>query len=225
MRFLETILLPLMKADWFFFDLDGTLADSLPGLEASIAEALASGGRRLRVQNLRPYIGPGIRTILKSIEPELTEQELDGMEKCFRASYDVNGVRSTLMFDGVKATLEALKAARAELFIVTNKPKFATANLMQQHGLTQLFREMVSRDSREPAYASKGEMLAELVARHDVDVRRAVMVGDTAEDMHAAREAGMRFAFVEYGYGDVAADENCVRLLRINDLPSACGHV
>lgn len=213
-----------MKADWFFFDLDGTLADSLPGLESSIVEALASGGRTLRVENLRPYIGPGIRTILKNLEPGLTEQDLDGMERCFRASYDVNGVRNTLLFDGVKATLEVLRDAGAELFIVTNKPKFATANLMEQHGMAGLFREMVSRNSREPAYASKGEMLVELVSRHGVDVSRAVMVGDTAEDMHAAREAGMRFAFVEYGYGDVGAEDECVRLLRIHDLPAACGH-
>ena len=186
-------------------------------------EALASGGRTLRVPNVRPYIGPGIRTILKNLEPELTDHDLDGMERCFRASYDVNGVRSTLLFDGVRTTLESLEAAGAELFIVTNKPKFATANLMEQHGMSGMFRELVSRNSREPAYASKGEMLIELVARHRVDVEHAMMIGDTAEDMHAARDAGMRFAFVEYGYGDVAADVECVRLTRIQDLLAVCG--
>ncbi len=214
-----------MKAEWFFFDLDGTLADSLPGLEASIVEALASGGRTLRVGSVRPYIGPGIRTILKNLEPELTEGDLDGMERTFRASYDVKGVRNTLLFEGVKTTLEALKQSGAELFIVTNKPKLATANLMEQHGMTGLFREMVSRNSREPAYASKGEMLVELVKRHGVDVERAVMVGDTAEDMYAARDAGIPFAFVEYGYGDVPQEHECVRLLQFNELPAACGHL
>ncbi|MDP9038631.1 MAG: HAD family hydrolase [Acidobacteriota bacterium] len=213
-----------MKADWFFFDLDGTLADSLPGLEASIVEALASGGRALRVENLRPYIGPGIRTILKNLEPELTEQDLDGMERAFRASYDGTGVRNTQLFEGAKSTLERLRAAGAELFLVTNKPKLATATLLEQHGMAGLFRDRVSRNSREPAYATKGEMLVELVRRHGVEVDRAVMVGDTAEDMHAARDAGMRFAFVEYGYGEVAGEHDCMRLQRIADLPAACGH-
>lgn len=213
-----------MNTRWFFFDLDGTLADSLPGLEASIADALASGGRSLPVDDLRPYIGPGIRTILRNLHPNLTDQEIDGMERCFRSSYDAQGVRKTILFEGVKATLEALRSAGAELFVVTNKPKLATSNLMDQHGLKALFRELVSRDSREPGYSSKVEMLQYLIQRHDVDLAHAVMVGDTAEDLHAARDVGMRFAFVEYGYGEVAPDAECLRLTRIHDLPAACGH-
>jgi phosphoglycolate phosphatase len=212
-----------MKTDWFFFDLDGTLADSLPGLEASIVEALSSRGRTLGVADVRPYIGPGIRTILKKLHPDLTDNDLDGMERCFRASYDVTGVRNTLLFEGVLSTLQGLRQRGAELFVVTNKPKLATGNLMEMYAMNALFREVLSRNSREPAYASKGEMLRELVARHSVDCERAVMVGDTAEDMHAAEEAGMRFAFVEYGYGEIAADAECVRLARIHDLPAACG--
>jgi phosphoglycolate phosphatase len=213
-----------MKAGWLFFDLDGTLADSLPGLQASISDALQSGGRRLRVEDLRPYIGPGVRTILKNLESDLTEAELDGMERSFRASYDTEGVRNTVLFDGVKSTLEALKASGVELFVVTNKPKLATANLMEQRGLAGLFRETLSRNSREPVYASKGEMLRDLVARHGVDVTRAMMVGDTAEDYEAATDAGMRFAFAEYGYGAVGDEVDCVKIASLAELPGRCGH-
>jgi phosphoglycolate phosphatase len=212
------------KPHWFFFDLDGTLADSLPGLEASIIEALQSGGRKLSVESVRPYIGPGIRTILKNIEGDLTEAQLDDMERCFRGSYDTSGVKNTLLYEGVKPTLQVLKASGAELFIVTNKPKFATANLMQQHGLTELFTEVLSRNSQEPAYASKGDMLRDLVARHGVDIQQALMVGDTAEDHHAAKDAGMRFAFVEYGYGEVGGEVECARLSAFSELPEVSGY-
>src|SRR5947208_145309 len=123
---------------WVFFDLDGTLADSLPGLEASIQEALASGGRRLRTVDLRSFIGPGIRTILKNLENDLSESELDSMERCFRASYDTNGVRNTNLFEGVKTTLQRLRAEGAELFLVTNKPQVATTNLLEQQGVGEL---------------------------------------------------------------------------------------
>jgi phosphoglycolate phosphatase len=211
-----------IKARWLFFDLDGTLADSLPGLQASIVSALESGGRSLLVQNLRPFIGPGIRTILKNLESDLTETELDGMERRFRASYDTEGVRNTVLFDGVKPTLEALKASGVELFVVTNKPKLATGNLMAQHGLAQLFTEVLSRNSREPSYATKGEMLRELVQRHTVDTGRALMVGDTIEDYHAAQDAGMRFAFVEYGYGELGREADCVRVSAIAELAAQC---
>ncbi|MDR3744641.1 MAG: HAD family hydrolase [Acidobacteriaceae bacterium] len=208
----------VMQTHWLFFDLDGTLADSLPGLHASIAEALHRGGRVLRVDDLKPYIGPGIRTIFKNLEDDLTESELDEMERCFRASYDASGVRNTLLFEGVKQTLETLKADGAELFLVTNKPKLATANLMEQHGITWLFTEMQSRNSREPAYGSKGEMLLELVERRGVDLARAVMVGDTAEDHHAAVDAGMKFVFAGYGYGELDDAVECIRLTQFAEL-------
>jgi phosphoglycolate phosphatase len=210
------------KTHWLFFDLDGTLADSLPGLQASIVEALESGGRSLRVQDLRPYIGPGIRTILKNLEAELTEADLDGMERCFRSSYDNKGVMNTLLFADVKTTLETLKASGAKLFVVTNKPKLATANLMEQHGLAELFSEVLSRNSREPPYATKGEMLRDLVQRHNVDTRYALMVGDTVEDHHAAKDAGMRFAFVEYGYGELGSEVECVRVSAFAELAAQC---
>jgi phosphoglycolate phosphatase len=211
-----------MTVRWVFFDLDGTLADSLPGLQASIEEALRSGGRELRVKDLRPYIGPGIRTILKRLENDLTEAELDGMERCFRASYDTGGVRNTRLFEGVKETIEALKTSGAEMFIVTNKPKLATANLMEQHGLTGMFTEAMSRNSRDPAYASKSDMLRDLVQRHAVDVRQSAMVGDTEEDRRAAVDAGMRFVFAEYGYGEVG-DVECDRIERFTELRATCG--
>ena len=213
-----------MKAHWFFFDLDGTLADSLPSLRASIERALHSGGRRLRVDNLRPYIGPGIRVILKNLEGDLTEIELDEMEKVFRAHYDTDGVRKAEMFDGVRETLERLKANGAELFIVTNKPQFATANLAQQHGITGLFTGMLSRNSREPMYASKGEMLRDLVGRYRVDVKYALMVGDTTEDHRAAMEAGMRFAFAKYGYGELAGEVECIRIAKFIEITEFCEH-
>jgi len=213
-----------MRADWLFFDLDGTLADSLPGLQASIVEALQSGGRTLRVESLRPYIGPGIRTILKNLEADLTGAELDAMERCFRASYDTDGVRNTRMFEGVKPALQRLKASGADLFIVTNKPKLATANLIAQHAMTGSFREVLSRDSQHPPYASKGQMLKQLVARHRVEPDRAIMVGDTAEDWHAAQEAGLPFAFAEYGYGELGGEVDCLRFACFAELPGLCGH-
>jgi phosphoglycolate phosphatase len=211
-----------MMVRWLFFDLDGTLADSLPGLQASIEEALRSGERELRVRDVRPYIGPGIRVILKRLESDLTEAELDGMERCFRASYDTGGVRNTRLFAGVKETLEALKADGVEMFLVTNKPKLATANLMEQHGLGGLFTEAMSRNSRDPAYASKSEMLRELVERYAVDVQQAAMVGDTEEDRRAAMDVGMRFVFAEYGYGEVG-DVESDRIARFAEIRAACG--
>ena len=197
---------PLCDAHWIFFDLDGTLADSLPGLRGSIVDALAACGRSLPECDLRPFIGPGIRTILRNLDRELlstgiTDEDLDRMEKAFRASYDMGGVLNTAFFAGVATTLRELKQFGRELFVVTNKPRLATATLLERDNLQPLFTDVVSRDSRQPPFASKAEMLMDTVVRHGADVRRSIMVGDTAEDGHAAEQAGMHFVHARYGYG------------------------
>ena len=94
---------------------------------------------------------------------------------------------------------------------------------MEQHNMKDLFTEMLSRNSREPAYSSKGEMLLELVNRYDIPVNEALMVGDTAEDHHAAQIANIPFAFVEYGYGELDEAVNCIRVTHFADIPKLCG--
>jgi phosphoglycolate phosphatase len=188
---------------WIFFDLDGTLADSLPGLRLSIAEAFAATGRTLPDVDLRPHIGPGVRSILRNLDATITDEELDRMELVFRASYDTRGVLDTALFPEVDATLRGLRADGHELFIITNKPKLATATLLGKLGLSELFTDIVSRNSRDRPYASKTEMLADTVEHHGADPARSVMVGDTLEDLHAAEAAGMRFVHATYGYGTI----------------------
>lgn len=216
----------LRHAHWIFFDLDGTLADSLPGLRASITEALASCGRTLPDCDLRPFIGPGIRVILRNIDDRLlnsaiSDAELDAMEKVFRASYDTSGVLNTQLFPEVTPTLRALKDSGRELFVVTNKPKLATGVLLQRYDLTGLFTEIVSRNSREPAYGSKAEMLADTVQRHTADPSRSLMVGDTAEDMHAAHAVGMPFVHAAYGYGSIHG-EGHTRMEQFSEIAALC---
>ena len=185
----------------FFFDLDGTLADSASGLSGSIKVAFQAVGRRMPVADVSPYIGPGIRVILANMDPALTAEQIDSMERAFRADYDAEGVLRTEMFADVAKVLGALRDAGARLFVVTNKPKLATARLLEKHGLTGMFTAVVSRNSREPAYQSKGEMLRDTMRAYRAEATTSVMVGDTAEDGEAAREAGVLFAHATYGYG------------------------
>lgn len=212
----------LRDVRWFFFDLDGTLADSVTGLQGSIEAAFVAVGRRLPVADLRAWIGPGIRTILRNVDGSLVDAELDAMERVFRADYDGEGVLRTEMFAGVVPLLQGLKRDGRRLFVVTNKPKLATGRLLAARELSSLFEDVVSRDSRDPAYASKGEMLQETARRHGADVAASVMVGDTEEDAAAAVHAGMRFVHAAYGYGTYA-DAGGLRLMCAGDLVGMCG--
>src|SRR4026208_202336 len=98
----------------FIFDLDGTLVDSLPGIEYAV-DAVLSRSRRRRTQDLRTLIGPPIRSILQSLT-NAGEDELNDLERGFRRSYDAVGWRKTLCYAGVCDTLRFLHAQGKRLF-------------------------------------------------------------------------------------------------------------
>ena len=51
-------------AEPVYLDLDGTLVDSVPGIEVSLAHALAAAGVPARVADWRPFIGPPVRQVV-----------------------------------------------------------------------------------------------------------------------------------------------------------------
>ncbi len=157
--------------------------------------------------DLRTIVGPPIRTIATRVEPTLTESELLEIERTYRAEYDADGWRETVLFDGVVETLCILRQKGFDRLLVTNKPRIPTEKIMSRLGLTDLFEEIVTRDSRAPIYRDKSEMLSELLKRRSLKPESATMVGDTVEDADAAVSNGLRFFYAVYGYGNVASPQ------------------
>jgi phosphoglycolate phosphatase len=187
------------------FDLDGTLIDSSPGIAAALSIAFLSAGRTMPTTNVRSIIGPPIRVIATRIEPTLTEGELAQVEKTYRSEYDTEGWRETVLFEGVVKTLQDIRDGGTRMFVVTNKPKIPTTKILTYLGMGDLFDDVVTRDSRNPGYGSKSEMLRDLILRHNLHSESTIMVGDTAEDGEAAAANDLSFIHATYGYGSMDA--------------------
>lgn len=185
------------------FDLDGTLVDSSPGIATSLAIAFRAVGRVMPQVDIRKVIGPPIRIIARRVEPSLSDAELDNIEPVYRADYDTEGWRNTLIFDGVADSLSLLRSHGLRLFIVTNKPRIPTNLVLDQFGLRSFFHETLTRDGRSPAFTSKAEMLATLIEQHQLEPHSTLMVGDTIEDQETARANHVPFLFVTYGFGSI----------------------
>jgi phosphoglycolate phosphatase len=183
------------------FDLDGTLVDSLPGIEWSIQAALARCGLPPLSRDLRPLIGPPIRRILAAVSGVREPERLDRLEYAFRSSYDSGGWRRTRLQAGAAELLEQLRDGGIGLWVVTNKPARATRRILEGLQLAGLFEEIRCRDSRTPAFGSKAEVLVDLLRRRALTPSACLMIGDTAEDSEAAMAAGIDCAIVADGYG------------------------
>jgi phosphoglycolate phosphatase len=188
------------------FDLDGTLLDSLPGIEYSARAAFAACGLAVGEVELRTLIGPPIRTILARMAHAtggLSEQQLDRLVQAFRASYDSEGWKRAPLYAGAAELLRELRAQGKRLFVVTNKPRSISLRILEAKQTLGLFEEIVTLDSRKPAYSGKREMMRSLMERHGLEPQECLMAGDTMEDAEAASETGMPFCLMTHGYGDV----------------------
>src|SRR6266851_3783302 len=123
-----------------FFDLDGTLLDSLPGIAFSIVQAF----------DLGEAIGPPIRTILALAATQATDSDLDLLERAFRSSYDSEGWQRTLLFAGSSPMLQEAYVLGIRLFVVSNKPRHIAVKILEREGVLSLFTAVLTRDSSDP---------------------------------------------------------------------------
>jgi phosphoglycolate phosphatase len=186
--------------------MDGTLLDSLPGIAYSVQAAFTAAGLPDRHFNLRQLIGPPIRTILSSAAETDDPALLDTLERHFRTSYDREGWRQSGYFPDALEVLQAMKKSGHRLFIVTNKPRHIVIQAIEAEGIASLFESIYTRDSKEPPYVSKADMLLALLTDQRLTPQECIMVGDTMEDAGAAAAHRINFIFMEHGYGEVSSE-------------------
>lgn len=203
--------------DTVLFDLDGTLLDSLPGIQHSILSAFRTCGLPMADVDLRSLIGPPIRTILSRLaEGASAKVNLDYLERAFRASYDSEGWQKTFHYTGAASMLKQMKEQGLRLFVVSNKPRHVSLKILEKEGTLKYFDQIITRDSREPQYAGKYEMICYVLTEQMIQPEDCLMVGDTMEDAEAAAATGMQFCLMTHGYGDVPQDSNVPVVLRLN---------
>ena len=209
-----------MKKINLIFDLDGTLVDSIPGIESAIRNAVYQTLGVQKLPDLRPLIGPPIRTILKRIFPKFHELEITRIEEKFREIYDNEGWKSTYLYPGVMDVLQTLRLNGYFLYIVTNKPQYPTNKILYELKLAPLLEAYSCRDSKQPPFLTKLNVLNNLIIEHKMIRRTTYYISDQPEDFEVALPSGILFIGVTYGYGDVTRLKrlDCLLIDRFEDL-------
>ncbi len=195
------------------FDLDGTLVDSAPDLARAVDGVLAELGYPAAGEALvRDWVGEGARRLLaraitrtERCEPP-TETLDHGLARFFEL-YGTSLYRDSRPYPGVVATLRKLAADGYRLAVVTNKPRRFAEPIVEAMGLSEAVPVVVGGDCtavRKP----DPEPLRTALERLGVTPDEALMVGDSAIDVAAARNLGIPVVCVPYGYsrGVDAAD-------------------
>jgi phosphoglycolate phosphatase len=98
-----------------------------------------------------------------------------------------------------------MKEQGRRLFVVSNKPRHISVRILEAEGTLGLFDEIVTKDSKQPPYKDKREMMRYLLQKWELQLEGCAMVGDTMEDAESASDIGMQFCLMTHGYGDVPA--------------------
>ena len=188
--------------DTLFFDLDGTLTDNYAGISACIVHALT----RLGVDEipdegeLRACVGPPLRSsfsrFLATGEPERIEQAIGH----YRERFEATGWQENAPYPGIGEALRTLANRSFRLFVCTAKPQRYAERIVAHFELSRYFESVYGPDLGG-AMDDKRKLLGRALVERGIDRGRAVMIGDRAQDMQAARAAGMTGLGVLYGYG------------------------
>lgn len=194
-----------MRHAWFF-DLDGTLADTDADIRLAWKSAMADLG--LAAANFeRDFVaGPPIEEMAKKLFPaEYTDELGARLRVKFGEHYDHDGFPLTREYPGVIERVRELKAAGDLVVIATNK-RYTGAKLMAAHfGWDKLFDGIYAgdmyRDDPTIGRLSKSGLLMRIMRIYALEQQACTMVGDTASDFNAARECSIASVGVRWGYG------------------------
>ena len=213
------------------FDLDGTLVETAPDLMGTLNVLLAREEiATLPMDEARSLIGQGAKALLArgfaAAGRPLEEPRLTRLFEDFIDHYLAHIADESRPFDGVIAALDSLQSDGARLAICTNKRTDLSIALMEALGLADRFSAIVGADSA-PAPKPDPRHLIAAIERAGGRTDRAVMVGDSASDARAARNAGVPLILVSFGYTDIPAADLGPDVLidHFDALPDACARL
>ena len=199
------------------FDLDGTLMDT----SAEICTALAATFRDLGLPALdkaavEAMIGKGVRVLVERALARVGAAgvEVDRVLDRFESEYEAIVGTDSALYPGALEGMRRLKAAGITMGVVTNKPRLFTQRLLDDAGATPFLAAVVAGDdgyTRKPA----PDMLLAACTRMGAQPNATLMLGDSDNDIVAARAAGCPVWCVPYGYNEGRPPESlaCDRLV------------
>jgi len=185
-------------------DLDGTLIDTACEIDAALARTFRElGVAPLATPAVTALIGRGVHSLVeRALEKQgATSIDVDRAVDRFESHYAALVATAAMPFPGVMEGLRELHVQRVKLAVVTNKPRLFTLRLLEKNAMASMMSAVVAGDDgvrRKPA----GDMLLSACTQMATRPEETLMLGDSDNDVLAARAAGCPVWCVPYGYNE-----------------------
>lgn len=185
-----------MRYDTVLFDLDGTLADSAPGITGTMQKTLRQFGIEENQTALRRYLGPPLREMFGDYLPAKQVEEAVAL---YRKFYHEDGIFNAALYPGIPELLKGLKEAGDTICLATAKPKEAAVLVLGHFDIARYF-DVMGGAQEERGIFNKTDVLRDLLHCTGAAPEQVVLVGDRQDDMRGAANCGIDAIGVAYGY-------------------------
>jgi phosphoglycolate phosphatase len=201
----------VLTATTIVFDLDGTLIDTAPDLVESLNHTIAARDLApVGYEDLTHLVGQGARVMIQRAfalrGAPLAEEDVPALLDRFIDHYEAGMPGKSRPYPGLIEALDRLSGAGFRLAVCTNKMERLALPLLERLGLTSYFAAITGGDTFAFRKPDPAHILA-TVERAGGTADKVLMIGDSINDILAARNGNIPSIAVPFGYSDVPVEE------------------
>lgn len=191
-----------MKA--VIFDLDGTLVNSLEDLMDSTNYAMSKVGvKQIDIEQTRQYVGNGADMLVKRALGSENQDKFDKAISIFREYYKDNMCNKTKPYNGILEALDTLNKKGYTCGVVSNKPDFATKNMVKKLFGDKIQIAIGADTTKRPKKPAPDSVFLALDTLK-INRKNAVYVGDSEVDVATGKNSGLPVIGVLWGFRTLA---------------------
>jgi phosphoglycolate phosphatase len=180
------------------FDWDGTVADSVHHIVTAMEAAIDAVQLPVRTpEQIRGIIGLGMYEAARALYPDVEEDLCREMVTHYGRNYLLTTKGNTVLFPGVRDTLEQLRESGYLLAVATGKSRRGLERVFAETGIKDYFH--TSRCADETFSKPHPQMLHEIMQALGAEPGRSLMIGDSHHDLQMAINADVGAIAVSYG--------------------------
>lgn len=200
-----------MTTTTIVFDLDGTLIDTAPDLVESLNHTIAARDLApVSYEDLTHLVGQGARVMIQRAfalrGAPLAEEDVPALLDRFITHYEAGMPGKSHPYPGLIEALERMKAAGYILAVCTNKMERLALPLLERLQLTGYFAAITGGDTFAFRKPDPAHILA-TIERAGGQADKVLMIGDSINDIMAARNGNIPSIAVPFGYSDVPVEK------------------
>ena len=187
------------------FDLDGTLVHSIPDMHNAINKTLTQYDlENISEQKLQTFVGEGMLSLSKKVVDYCggNEELYETVFNSYRQNYSEQPYKYSTLMPGVMKALKYFYDQKIPMGICTNKRQFVTEKLIKQMSLDNYFEVIIGAQDNIPM-KPKPDMILLTIDQFNSNDKTFFMVGDTSNDIDAAKSANIQSIAVNGGYTHV----------------------